>query len=288
MSRISNNQLQAIVKVITKAYPKVYADSKWDNTGLLINSSLSTAASSSTKQRVLLTIDLTKEVCQEAIDKQVDLILAYHPFIFPKWNAINETTQHESAIKLIQHGISVYSPHTAVDAVKNGMNDMLVDILKGEVQAEVKAIQQSNASEDPVEGFGRVFESRDEQSLDSVVERIKKNLHVKHLQIALPSKYKSLSDFKFVSGAVCAGSGASVFGNLKSNVQVLLTGEMSHHDALKYKQQGTCVIVANHSNSERAYLSRTMSSVLDGLSKEASLEVEWIVSATDVDPLVMY
>lgn len=288
MSRISNNQLQAIVKVITKAYPTAYADSKWDNTGLLINSSLSTTDSTSTKQRVLLTIDLTKEVCQEAIEKKVDLVLAYHPFIFPKWNAINETTQHESAINLIQHGISVYSPHTAVDAVKNGMNDMLVDILKGEAKADVKAIQQSNASEDPVEGFGRVFQSGDEQSLDGAVQRIKKNLHVKHLQIALPSKYKTLADFKFTSGAVCAGSGASVFGSLKTSVQVLLTGEMSHHDALKYKQQGTCVIVANHSNSERAYLSRTMSTLLEDLSKDASLDVEWIVSATDTDPLVVY
>ncbi|OBA27553.1 hypothetical protein HANVADRAFT_48206 [Hanseniaspora valbyensis NRRL Y-1626] len=290
MSKISNNQLQALVKVITKAYPKAYADNKWDNTGLLINSALSNNSTvfTSQKQKVLLTIDLTKEVCQEAIDKKVDLILAYHPFIFPKWNAINETTQHESAIKLIQNGISVYSPHTAVDAVKNGMNDMLIDILKGDVKADVVAIEQSKASEDPVEGFGRVFQSDKEQNLSDTLDRIKKNLGINHLQIAIPSEYKKLSDFHFKSGAVCAGSGASVFNGLKSKVELILTGEMSHHDALRYKQQGTCVIVVNHSNSERAYLSRTMKCLLDSLSKEADLDVEWVVSETDIDPLQVY
>ncbi|XBW35533.1 hypothetical protein QEN19_001108 [Hanseniaspora menglaensis] len=288
MSRISNNQLQNLVKVITKAYPKKYADSKWDNTGLLVNSALSTQASSSTKQKVLLTIDLTQEVCQEAIEKQVDLVLAYHPFIFPKWNAINETSQHVSAIQLIQNGISVYSPHTAVDAVKNGMNDMLIEILKGKVDGEIEAIEKSKASDDPVEGFGRIFTSSSEQSLDDVVKRVKEVLEIKFVQVALPSEYESLKQFKYTSGAVCAGSGASVFNNLKSKVDLILTGEMSHHDALKYKQQGTCVIVVNHSNSERAYLSKTMKSVLTDLAKDASLDVEWIVSEKDIDPLQVF
>lgn len=131
MSGLSKKNITTLVNAIEKVYPKAYADSSWDNTGLLINSSLATTKSLAAKinTKCLLTIDLTSEVCDEAIRKKVDLVISYHPFIFPKWNSINSTTQHESAIKLIQSGISVYSPHTAVDAVKNGMNDYLVSLV---------------------------------------------------------------------------------------------------------------------------------------------------------------
>lgn len=52
--------------------------------------------------------------------------------------------------------------------------------------------------------------------------------------------------------ALCAGSGASVLGNL--DVDLYLTGEMSHHEVLDATQRGVSVILCNHSDSERGYL----------------------------------
>ena len=85
---LSTTQLKTIVDTITKFYPAHYADKAWDNTGLLINSS-SDMAPAVKKVQVLLTVDLTTAVAQEAIRKKCGLILAYHPFIFPSWKSIN-------------------------------------------------------------------------------------------------------------------------------------------------------------------------------------------------------
>lgn len=290
MSGLSKKNITTLVNAIEKVYPKAYADSSWDNTGLLINSSLATTKTLASKinTKCLLTIDLTSEVCDEAIRKKVDLVISYHPFIFPKWNSINSTTQHESAIKLIQSGISVYSPHTAVDAVRDGMNDYLVSLVFKDPQ-NVKSIIKSNASEDVIEGMGRFSVRNDAQNLMTVIENIKKGLKIKFLQIALPDKSRSFSleHINVSSVAVCAGSGGSVFGKLKENCDLIVTGEMDHHTVLRYKEMGIIVVIVNHSNSERAYLRNVMKPLLEK-SFAACDEVEScdvLVSEMDHDPL---
>lgn len=290
MSGLSKKNITTLVNAIEKVYPKAYADSTWDNTGLLINSSLATTKTLSSKinTKCLLTIDLTSEVCDEAISKKVDLVISYHPFIFPKWSSINSTTQHQSAIKLIQNGISVYSPHTAVDAVKNGMNDYLVSLVFEDPQ-NVKSIIKSTASEDVVEGMGRLSLGNAAQNMKTVVENIKKGLNIKFLQIAIPDGSRSLNleDIKVSSVAVCAGSGGSVFGKLKEECDLIVTGEMDHHTVLRYKEMGKIVVVVNHSNSERAYLRNVMKPLLEK-TFAAFDEIETcdvLVSEMDHDPL---
>ena len=290
MSALTKKNVTTLITAIEKVYPKAYADSSWDNTGLLINSSLGTTNNLSTKitTKCLLTIDLTSDVCDEAIENNVDLVISYHPFIFPKWNSINSTTQHKSAIKSIQGGISVYSPHTAVDAVKNGMNDYLMSLIF-ETPNSIQSIIKSGASEDIIEGMGRFSTNNSSQNMEEVVGNIKKGLNIKFLQIALPDELRSkdLKDIKVSSVAVCAGSGGSVFAKLKENCDLILTGEMDHHTVLKYKEMGTIVIVVNHSNSERAYLKHVMKPLLeDVFSKTDDIEkCEVLVSENDHDPL---
>lgn len=279
---ISRTQLQAIIKSITKFYPTAYADSAWDNTGLLLD--CSTAETTISEPKVLLTIDLTSSVAQEAIDKNCSVILAYHPFIFPSWKKLApwSNPQHESAIKLIQNGISVYCPHTAVDAAKDGVNDWLV---RGLVQNQ--AIIQSfetiekvapihNEQEHEV-GYGRIVKFTQQVSLEDIVSSVKKSLGIQHVQVS--SKYADLSEHKIGTVALCAGSGSGVFRGIKEEVDLYYTGELSHHEVLKYKEMGKAVIVCNHSNTERGYLNDVM---YKALSTEG---IKCIVSETDVDPL---
>lgn len=66
---------------------------------------------------------------------------------------------------------------------------------------------------------------------------------------------------------------------------VYFTGEMSHHDVLEAFHSNTNVILCNHSNSERGYLTQfkdTLAKLLDDNS------VEILLSETDADPLVTY
>jgi putative NIF3 family GTP cyclohydrolase 1 type 2 len=98
------------------------------------------------------------------------------------------------------------------------------------------------------------------------------------VQLATPETEKVISSI-----AVCAGSGGSVLSGAKADL--LITGEMSHHEVLAYVAGGQSVILANHSNTERPYLS----AILQGwLEKELNADEQgWevVVSKVDADPL---
>ena len=74
---------------------------------------------------------------------------------------------------------------------------------------------------------------------------------LKHVRLALANKKTIDSPVKSI--AVCAGSGATVFGGLR-NVDVQITGELSHHAVLDAVHRGTTVILCDHTNTERGFL----------------------------------
>lgn len=96
---------------------------EWDNVGLLAGATDWPAA------RVLLTIDLTDAVADEALANGADVIVAYHPPIFKGVRRI--TTAAEAPTRrlpeLLRAGISVFALHTALDAAPGGTNDALLD-----------------------------------------------------------------------------------------------------------------------------------------------------------------
>ena len=79
--------------------------------------------------------------------------------------------------------------------------------------------------------------------------------------------------------ALCAGSGAEVI--LKSGADLLLTGEMRHHDVLAAVESGSSVVLLNHTNSERGFLKHYRQRIEDLLSGK----VQVVVSQKDRDPL---
>lgn len=79
--------------------------------------------------------------------------------------------------------------------------------------------------------------------------------------------------------ALCAGSGSSVLQGVKADLY--LTGEMSHHDILDAASQGINVILCEHSNTERGFLS----DLRDMLDSHLENKINIILSETDRDPL---
>lgn len=311
------------------SYPKALADNSWDNTGLLLEAPF--VPSRRQSNTVLLTIDLTKAVADEAIALQSSIVIAYHPIIFRGLKSITlANTQQQTLLRLASHGISVYSPHTAVDAAPGGLGDWLADIVTGtkaqqsEGASEAASDQQQSSNPDPDDpfierkqpsftlnhhpsqttlrlaklpattattatvpharrpvipqspeleshpgaGMGRIVEFSKPQPLTTLLDRIGKGLNnPKGFPIAIPQN-ATISDIQIRSVGICAGSGASLLSNL--DVDLLFTGEMSHHEALAAIEKGQVVINLFHSNSERGFLAE----VLLGQLEEA-VETEW-------------
>ncbi|MBC7835389.1 MAG: Nif3-like dinuclear metal center hexameric protein [Phycisphaerales bacterium] len=112
----------------------------WDNVGLLAGSWSRPLAGP-----VILTIDLTPAVATEALALKASAIIAYHPPIFDPLTRLTDEcgTKQAALLHVIQSGIAVYCPHTALDAAAGGVTDWLADGLmdrKGIIKADRRAL----------------------------------------------------------------------------------------------------------------------------------------------------
>ncbi|TSB46743.1 Nif3-like dinuclear metal center hexameric protein [Alkalicoccobacillus porphyridii] len=81
-------------------------------------------------KRIMTALDVTEEVIDEAINEEVDLILAHHPLLFRPLKVIDtHTTQGRIIQKALFHNITIYAAHTNLDIAEGGVNDMLADAL---------------------------------------------------------------------------------------------------------------------------------------------------------------
>lgn len=81
--------------------------------------------------RVMVALDVLEEVVDEAIEKEVQLIIAHHPLIYrPLKKIMTDVPGGRIIEKLIKHDIAVYAAHTNLDVAKNGVNDLLADALQ--------------------------------------------------------------------------------------------------------------------------------------------------------------
>lgn len=134
----SSMDLKDVVKKLHEFAPLQLAED-WDNVGLLVEPSPPHFVKS-----LLLTNDLTEKVVQEAIEEDVNMVISYHPPIFkPLKRLTSKSFKERIIVKMIENKIAVYSPHTAFDAVKNGVNDWLAS---GLGSAEVEPLQCSKGS----------------------------------------------------------------------------------------------------------------------------------------------
>lgn len=79
---------------------------------------------------VLLTLDCTEAIVNEAIENKYNLIIAHHPILFSGIKKLNGNTYIErTIIKAIQNNIAIYAAHTNFDNVKNGINSKIAQKL---------------------------------------------------------------------------------------------------------------------------------------------------------------
>lgn len=107
-----------------EAIAPLSAAAEWDNVGLLVGSKSWPA------RRILLTIDTTPAVLDEADKGRFDAVVSYHPVLFKsvKRMVIDPRSQEGVAADCLARRIAVYSPHTALDAAPGGTNDVLAEL----------------------------------------------------------------------------------------------------------------------------------------------------------------
>ncbi len=123
-------------------------------------------------------------------------------------------------------------------------------------------------------GYGRIVRFHSPQNLQIIIRRIATALNLKGLSVAVPQaiSHTDKAGQLVSSVGLCAGSGGSILNNL--DVDLLFTGELSHHEALAAVEQGKFVITTFHSNTERLYLEKCMMKVLEGEVRNEMMAVD--------------
>lgn len=179
---------------------------------------------------------------EEAIGTRTAAIISYHPPIFKPLSSFTLANPlQKSLLHCAAQGISVFSPHTALDSVKGGINDWLSDIVRKVSPGSVEYV--GAPKEDDLGGEGRLVRFQQPVALDNLVNVIKEGLVLSAGMCSADSYTYVVTQFccaptvqlgrstyprsdKVTSVAICAGSGGSML--LGVDADVYFTGEMSH------------------------------------------------------------
>ncbi len=260
-------KLKTVVAALEDLAPLGFAE-EWDNVGLLVEPP--GFWSGGEVSAVLLAIDLTEAVLDEALEAGVDLVVAYHPPVFSGLKRLTSQAPLERVVlRCVAEGVAVYAPHTALDAAVGGLAEWLLQAL-GPTEG-VPLVPHPDA---PNVGAGRAATLSTPTALGELVSRVKAHLSLAQVRVAGGDPDRLIERV-----AVCPGAGGALFAD-DEDADLYLTGEMRHHDVLAKVARGASVILTDHTNTERGYLPV----FAERLSARLP-DVEIVVSIVDRDPL---
>ena len=116
-------KIKDIINYLEEIAPLSYQE-EYDNSGLIIGDQEEEV------RGVLITLDCTEDVVNEAINEKCNLIITHHPIIFKGLKKINNSNYVErTVISCIKNNIAVYAIHTNLDNIYDGVNARIADML---------------------------------------------------------------------------------------------------------------------------------------------------------------
>lgn len=237
----------------------------WDNCGLLAGDRKSQV------EKILITLDITKEVALEAKEKNCQMIISHHPLIFKAVkNLSTDTYEGEVLSILYKNNIALYCAHTSLDIASGGVNDVLCEKL---MLNNVSLVSEMNVLGETV-ACARKGDLPHDFSKGELIEYIKNITGAKKLDYYLLDKtYKKI--------ALCTGAGEEFA--FDSDADVFLTGEIKYHTALEMKRQNISFIAAGHYFTE-VHIAEGLSRYLQKQFNMLQYSVEVIKSETNTNP----
>ena len=219
--------------------PVQYAED-WDNVGLLLGDKEAEV------RKIMIALDASDYVIDRAVEEKVDLLLTHHPMIFHSIKQITTDSMIGRRLwKLAGQGISYYAMHTNFD-IKGGMAELAADRigLQTTRPLDVTAVE----AEQP-EGIGRVGRLSEAMTVEELAMLIKEKFDLKNVMI-----YVGLERTVY-KVAICPGSGKSEIQNaIKEGAEVLVTGDIGHHEGIDAVDMGLTIIDATHYGLEHIFI----------------------------------
>ena len=204
---------------------------EWDNSGLCIGSEDDEVTS------VIVGLDCTPELVDEAIACGADMIVTHHPLIFSGLKRISpDDFVGKMVMKVVKAGISVYAAHTTADKVADGVSGAMA------VRLGLENVQILDEDGDGT-GLGVVGNLPQPMTAQEMVELVRTRFALETVRTSRPL------DSMITRVAMCGGSGSSLIGAAKaSGAQLYISGDISYHNF--FTQDEFMIMDIGHYESE--------------------------------------
>ena len=263
-AHVNKPTVNELAEIIELRYPKSLAV-EWDVVGFVTNNSNIKVSN------VLLTIDVTQTVVNEAIAKSINLIISHHPLILDGEEISDIQTKRKQIKALLEEkNIALYVAHTNADIAQGGVNDSL---------AKVLALQ--NIEVFGVEKMGRKGNLINQVSLREFVNQLKDKLPKVNSPIQVSGNLES----KISKVALCGGSGSSLLEEIRrTKVDVFVTADLKHHAVSDNENMnGPALVSVSHWASEWTWLPELKQQLESDLLLK-KLDAKIFISEISTDP----
>lgn len=254
-------KVREIVDYLQNLYPASLASSfDYGKIGLQFG------ALSKEVKKVMIALDGTSKVINEAIENNVDLLITHHPFLFnPIINMDYNSPLGKKMLKVFKNELCIFSMHTNFDCALNGMNDHLASILG---LKNVYCIPEEPTA-DSVMRIGEI----DKMPLVEFAYLVKETFKEDGIRVVgdLDKQIKKV-------GIIGGSGGSYVLTAKRLDCDCLITGEIKHNNAIDAIEHNIALIEVSH--SVEAFFKEYVKELLSKQFKD----VEFILSKEDINP----
>ena len=208
----------------------------FDNSGLLIGDE------NAVSDKIIVTLDVTRDVIRQAVSENAHIIISHHPVIF---NSIKSLASSSIPFLCAKNGLTVISAHTNLDIAPNGVNDTL---------AKLCGVVPDKYINEECLIFGHLSSTMD---CPTFAKHIKNTLNISGLRFSDNSKHISKI------AVACGAGGSNVFLAKKYSADAIITGEIKHHEIIFANDNDIAVFDLGHFNSENIIIPQLIKKLSD-------------------------
>ncbi len=261
--------IKNILDIIEQSAPQSLAES-WDNVGLLVGDRERRV------KHILVALDPTSMVLDEAAAIGADTVITHHPLIFRPVSAVDTSEPTGKIIeKALQNSISVIGCHTNLDNARNSVSKKLASVLG---LTNLSPLLPTAPSNDTDTGSGCVGSYSEAMDSSRFIQQLLQKLDLETVSIAgkLPATIKKV--------ALCGGSGSSfTAAAYKSGADIYITSEVKHDIARWVEERNFCILDGTHYATEQ-FAVRLLAELLQGAVKPADWNLQITETKTEKNP----
>lgn len=237
-----------LLSALEEIAPLSLAES-WDNCGMQID------LRSEEIRKIMVCLELSRAVINEAVDFGADFIITHHPLYFRGIKKIDcGETIGDYTYTLMKNNISVYSSHTCFDKAEHGNNRYLAELIG------LHSVKDFGDMEEEL--IGVYGELEKEKTLKDILFELADTLKISSKELRFIGRPESM--IKKIG--LCTGSGIEMLEAAeRQGCNLFITGDIKHHDAVNAMEKGLCTIDAGHYGTEKIFtenMSRQLKKIL--------------------------